>query len=85
MLRKFEIIPCRNLSYQQGKIKSKSRKVVSNSRYLPDLDVDKFIPSFKVLTKKTAKPSFEEIKENPRSRSARLRAAIKLNTGGAYA
>jgi 16S rRNA (cytosine1402-N4)-methyltransferase len=31
-----------------------------------------------ILTKKLVRPSFEEIKINPRSRSARLRAALKL-------
>ncbi|MBI2625008.1 MAG: 16S rRNA (cytosine(1402)-N(4))-methyltransferase RsmH [Candidatus Nealsonbacteria bacterium] len=32
----------------------------------------------KILTKKTVKPSFEEVKHNPRSRSAKLRAAQKI-------
>jgi len=32
----------------------------------------------KILTKKPITPSFEEIKTNPRSRSAKLRAAIKI-------
>jgi 16S rRNA (cytosine1402-N4)-methyltransferase len=32
-----------------------------------------------ILTKKPIKPSIQEIKNNPRSRSARLRAAIKLS------
>jgi len=32
----------------------------------------------KVLTKKPVKPSSEEIFKNPRSRSAKLRAAVKL-------
>ena len=35
-------------------------------------------PSLKILTKKIIIPSLEEIKNNPRSRSAKLRAAIKL-------
>ncbi|MEM1551794.1 MAG: 16S rRNA (cytosine(1402)-N(4))-methyltransferase RsmH [Candidatus Bathyarchaeia archaeon] len=32
----------------------------------------------KILTKKPVRPSKEEVKENPRARSARLRAALKL-------
>ncbi|MEM3581079.1 MAG: 16S rRNA (cytosine(1402)-N(4))-methyltransferase, partial [Candidatus Bathyarchaeia archaeon] len=32
----------------------------------------------KILTKKPLRPSKEEVKENPRARSARLRAALKL-------
>jgi len=35
-------------------------------------------PSIKILTKKIIIPSLEEIKNNPRSRSAKLRAAIKI-------
>jgi 16S rRNA (cytosine1402-N4)-methyltransferase len=35
-------------------------------------------PSLKILTKKIIIPSLGEIKKNPRSRSAKLRAAIKL-------
>ncbi len=35
-------------------------------------------PEFKILTKKPLLPSEEEIKENPRARSAKLRAAEKL-------
>jgi 16S rRNA (cytosine1402-N4)-methyltransferase len=35
-------------------------------------------PSLKILTKKIIIPSLGEVKKNPRSRSAKLRAAIKL-------
>ena len=34
--------------------------------------------SFKILTKKSLRPSEQEMKENPRSRSAKLRAAEKI-------
>ena len=36
---------------------------------------------FKILTKKPIQPSFEETKSNPRARSAKLRAAEKINNG----
>lgn len=36
------------------------------------------VPEFKVLTRKAVRPSPEEVRENPRSRSARLRAAQKV-------
>lgn len=37
-------------------------------------------PTFRILTPKPIKTSLEECKENPRSRSAKLRAAIKLSS-----
>ncbi len=37
-------------------------------------------PSMKRITRKAIKPSDQEIESNPRSRSARLRAAIKIGT-----
>lgn len=36
------------------------------------------LPMIKILTKKPIRPTSEEIKRNPRSRSAKLRAAVKL-------
>ena len=36
-------------------------------------------PSLDVLTKRPLAPTDEEVRENPRSRSAKLRAAIKIN------
>ena len=47
------------------------------SRYLPDQDEKKIL--FKLINKKPIYPSLEEIKNNPSSRSAKLRCAIKVN------
>jgi 16S rRNA (cytosine1402-N4)-methyltransferase len=40
-------------------------------------------PELKVLTRKPVLPSEKEVAENPRSRSAKLRTAVKLQTGSA--
>ena len=48
----------------------------SVSRYLPE--EEKKINLFKLINKKAIVPSKDEIKKNPPSRSAKLRAAIKL-------
>jgi 16S rRNA (cytosine1402-N4)-methyltransferase len=55
----------------------KSGKVDSVSRYMP-ANQDKVVPSFNILTKNAVKPSDEEIRKNPRARSAKLRAAEKI-------
>ena len=49
------------------------------SRHAPEQD--RRIPAFKVLTKKPVAPSAVEIEDNPRARSAKLRAGER--TGGA--
>lgn len=49
--------------------------VAEGSRHLPQLEEKPEI--FRVLSKKAIKPSDKEISENPRSRSARLRMAIR--------
>lgn len=49
---------------------------------LEDAIVKKFFrdcPELEVITKKTIQPSNEEVSKNPRSRSAKLRAARKIN------
>jgi 16S rRNA (cytosine1402-N4)-methyltransferase len=48
------------------------------SRHLPDRPKEN-APSFKLLKRSAIKPSQEESKSNPRSRSARLRAAIRTD------
>lgn len=60
-------------------LKRESQQSVSKSRYLPDLDEEKVVQAFKVITRKPATPSKEEINKNIRARSARLRAAERIN------
>lgn len=64
-------------------IKERAQKSSSKSRYSIDISTtnDDGIDSqvtFKILTKKAIKPSKDEIRSNPRSRSARLRVAEKI-------
>ena len=49
------------------------------SRYLPQAEVQ--APQFELISRKAIKPSDEELVQNARSRSARLRAAIRLDDG----
>ena len=48
---------------------------VNNYKHLPQNIEDIRKPILKIITKKTITPSIEEIKANPRARSAKLRAA----------
>lgn len=60
----------------------KARCKVSGSgtnRYLPVDETKLKQPSFKILTKKALPPQDDEVKENPRSRSSKLRAATRTN------
>ena len=67
-------------SLEDGRVKAflkdKSGGNSSGSRHLPQVDArDDAV--FKLKKRKAVKPSDKEISENPRSRSAKLRAAIR--------
>jgi 16S rRNA (cytosine1402-N4)-methyltransferase len=57
-------------------IKSRSRLSSGKSRHLPEQVMDS--PTFRELFSKVVKPTNDEIIQNPRARSAKLRIAIKL-------
>jgi 16S rRNA (cytosine1402-N4)-methyltransferase len=59
-------------------LREKSGNAPAVSRYLPEMKKSK--ATFTITSKKSISPSEKEIRENPRSRSAKLRTAIK--TGG---
>jgi 16S rRNA (cytosine1402-N4)-methyltransferase len=58
-------------------LKEKSGKVIQASRYFPQTSQQKE-EIFKIITKSAISPTEEEITENPRSRSAKMRIAIKV-------
>jgi len=49
------------------------------SRHLPLAQADDFCPSFTQSNRSTIKPSEDEIRDNPRSRSAKLRVAMRTD------
>ncbi len=62
-------------------LKVRCSKGASNSRYLPSEVEEEFVPRFSYLSRKSVKPSRDEVLSNIRSRSARLRAAVRVNQG----
>jgi len=48
------------------------------SRYMPEVEENN-VPSFKMITKKPIVPSDVELEKNIRSRSAKLRSAVRIN------
>jgi 16S rRNA (cytosine1402-N4)-methyltransferase len=62
-------------------MKEVSQAKGQGSRYRPE--VVQAPALFEMLSRKAVKPSEKEIEENPRSRSARLRSAVRLAGGGA--
>jgi 16S rRNA (cytosine1402-N4)-methyltransferase len=55
-----------------------SEKKVARSKYAKDR-FDQNPSTYKILTKKAVEPTEDEVKNNPRSRSGKLRAVIKIN------
>lgn len=61
-------------------IRKRSELPASGSRYMPEAEAVEFHPSFKAVKRSTVLPSKEELAENPRSRSARLRWAVRTDS-----
>ena len=51
-------------------------KIKQTNRYLPELE--KGLPSFENLTRKVIRPSQDEIDNNPKASSAKMRIAKKI-------
>lgn len=67
-------------------LKTRSQTAAPSNRHLPYVKDDVLQPTFQLGSKKAIQPSDEECQSNPRSRSAKLRWAIRLDTpvaGGA--
>ncbi|MBS0232405.1 MAG: 16S rRNA (cytosine(1402)-N(4))-methyltransferase RsmH [Proteobacteria bacterium] len=57
----------------------RSGKVTGSSRHLPPESIKSAEPSFRLINSRPLTPSKGELEVNPRSRSARLRAAVRTN------
>lgn len=57
-------------------MKEQSETQARGSRHLPDMQADK-TPAFSLLSRKAIKPTDQEVAENARSRSAKMRVAIR--------
>ena len=58
----------------------KTGRTARPSRHFPGDGGENITPSFQNINRKPVKPSDTEIAENPRARSAQLRAAVKLDS-----
>ncbi len=59
-------------------LKNQSGANKAISRYLPENFAEKTVKNFHLITKSAISPSDEEVAANPRSRSSKLRAAIRI-------
>ncbi len=62
-------------------LKDKSGANSAGSRHLPQID-EQVDPVFKIKSNRAVKPSDGEVDENPRSRSARMRSAVRIRPSG---
>jgi 16S rRNA (cytosine1402-N4)-methyltransferase len=60
-------------------LRRRSTENTGTSRHLPANDHNAPAPSFRLLTRKPATPTDEEIRRNPRARSAKLRVAERTD------
>ena len=60
-------------------LNNQSKTGNTTNRHLPIVDAPTTLPKFKLVNKKGVTASDEEIRHNPRARSARLRTAIRIN------
>lgn len=58
-------------------LKKESGLSQTYSRYMPDIIAEKAVKNFHLITKSAISPTSEEIANNPRSRSAKMRVAVK--------
>lgn len=64
------------------KLREQSGVQAGGSRHMPVMAGETSAATMKILTKKAVEASAKELAENPRSRSAKLRAAIAIGGGG---
>jgi 16S rRNA (cytosine1402-N4)-methyltransferase len=58
---------------------SRSGKVARPSRHAPVSAQDERAPSFRLLHRRAVSPGADEVRRNPRARSARLRSGVRTN------
>ena len=66
-------------------MREKSGNLPAPSRHVPMTAEEKAEPLLKLVSKKAIEPTEKECRENPRSRSAKLRTAIRTEAGGVNA